>query len=85
VDLEVSLRPAQPTRVPRNPGLGRNRGTDPHSKFAGPSAARPAFANSRVLSTDREDEERSEPDERPGDGENQGSFGRPMTSASSLI
>lgn len=34
-------------RVPRNPGLGSERGTDPLSKIAGLSPARPAFGEAR--------------------------------------
>jgi len=55
--------------LPRNAGATEKPGTDPLSGIAGLIAARPAFANSRVFGTDRDDDERSKPAERLGDGE----------------
>ena len=60
---------AGPPCVPRKAGATEKRGTDPLSGIAGLIAARPAFADSRVLGTDRDDDERSAPAERPGAGE----------------
>ena len=53
------------TCIPRKARLGQNRGTDPLSDFWGLIAARPASANSRVWTLDRDDDERSEPAKDP--------------------
>jgi hypothetical protein len=58
--------PTAELRNPRKAGATEKRGTDPLSGIAGLIAARPAFADSRVFGTDRDDDERSEPAERPG-------------------